>query len=111
MEKYEIKKVGKDFRFIPEINNKGTREKRTALDSRGNKVIFKYEMYDKSCSEACSEKLSYEIAKVLGYECAHIELALDENVKYSAKIKYLNFESKLDDEDITADVKLIFNIK
>ena len=36
---------------------------------------------------------------------------LDENVKYSAKIKYLNFESKLDDEDITADVKLIFNSK
>lgn len=36
-------------------------------------------MYDKSCSEACSEKLNYEIAKVLGYECAHIELALDEN--------------------------------
>ncbi len=76
MEKYEIKKVGKDFRFIPEINNKGTREKRTVLDNKG---IFKYEMYDKSCSEACSEKLSYEIAKVLGYDCAHIELALDEN--------------------------------
>ena len=79
MENYEIKKVGKDFRFIPEINNKGTREKRTVLDNKGNKAIFKYEMYDKSCSEACSEKLSYEIAKVLGYECAHIELALDAN--------------------------------
>lgn len=79
MEKYKIKKVGKDFRFIPEINNKGSREKRTALDNQNNKAIFKYEMYDKSCSEACSEKLSYEIAKVLGYECAHIELALDEN--------------------------------
>lgn len=79
MEKYEIKKVKKDFRFIPEINNKGTREKRIVLDHKGNKAIFKYEMYDKSCSEACSEKLSYEIAKILGYECAHIELALDEN--------------------------------
>ncbi len=79
MEKYEIKKVGKDFRFIPEINNKGTRKKRTVLDNKGNKAIFKYEMYDKGCSEACSEKLSYEIAKILEYECAHIELALDEN--------------------------------
>ncbi len=79
MKKYEIKKAGIDFRFIPEINNKGTREKRTVLDNNGNKAIFKYEMYDKSCSEACSEKLSYEIAKVLGYRCAHIELALDEN--------------------------------
>ena len=34
MKKYEIKKVGKDFRFIPEINNKGTREKRTAAISK-----------------------------------------------------------------------------
>lgn len=42
MEKYEIKKVGKDFRFILEINNKGTREKRTVLDNKGNKAIFKY---------------------------------------------------------------------
>lgn len=79
MEKYEIKKVGKDFRFIPEINNKGTREKRTALDNKGDKAIFKYEKYNSGCSEACSEKLCYEIAKVLGYECAHIELAVDEN--------------------------------
>lgn len=81
MEKYKIKKAGKDFRFIPEINNKGTREKRIVLDNKENKAIFKYEMYNKNCSEACSEKLSYEIAKVLGYECAHIELALDENNK------------------------------
>ena len=79
MKKYEIKKVGKDFKFIPEINNKGTRKKRTVLDNKGNKAFFKYEMYDKGCSEACSEKLSYEIAKILEYECAHIELALDEN--------------------------------
>ncbi len=79
MKKYKIKKVGKDFKFIPEINNKGTRKKRVVLDNKGNKAIFKYEMYDKGCSEACSEKLSYEIAKILEYECAHIELALDEN--------------------------------
>ena len=36
---------------------------------------------------------------------------LDKNVKYSAKIKYLNFESELNDEDVTVDVKLIFNNK
>lgn len=47
MKKYEIKKAGIDFRFIPEINNKGTREKRTVLDNNGNKAIFKYEMYVK----------------------------------------------------------------
>lgn len=78
MQKYEIRKVGKDFKFIPEINNKGTRKKRMVIDNEGNKAIFKYERYGKVCSEACSEKLSYEIAKVLEYECAHIELALDE---------------------------------
>lgn len=32
MEKYEVKKVGKDFKFIAEINNKGTRKKRTVID-------------------------------------------------------------------------------
>ena len=30
-------------------------------------------------SESCSEKISYEIAKILGYDCAKIELAKDEN--------------------------------
>ncbi len=77
MKKYEIKKFKKDFIFIQEINNKGSREKRTAIDKKGKKAIFKYEGY--KCSEACSEKLSYEIAKILKYDCAHIELASDEN--------------------------------
>ena len=76
MKKYEIKKFKKDFIFIQEINNKGSREKRTAIDKKGKKAIFKYEGY--KCSEACSEKLSYEIAKILKYDCAHIELARDE---------------------------------
>lgn len=77
MKKFEIKKFKKDFIFIQEINNKGSREKRTAIDEKGKKAIFKYQGYN--CSEACSEKLSYEIAKILEYECAHIELARDEN--------------------------------
>lgn len=38
-------------------------------------AYFKYEKYN--CSESCSEKMSYEIAKVLDYPCAHIELAKD----------------------------------
>lgn len=32
---------------------------------------------------------------------------LEENIKYSAQIKYLNFETSLRDEDITVDIKLI----
>lgn len=81
MKKYEIKEVGEDFKFISEINNKGSREKRMALDNNGKKAIFKYEKYDEGCSEACSEKISCEIARTLGYECADIELAIDENKK------------------------------
>lgn len=78
MKKYDIKKAEKDFIFIPETNNKGTRKKRMVVDKRNRKAIFKYQMYEDTCSEACSEKLSCEIAKVLNYRCAKIELALDE---------------------------------
>ena len=51
----------------------------------------------------------YHLGYVPRYYSKELSRMLDEKVKYSAKIKYLNFESKLDDEDITADVKLIFN--
>ena len=40
--------------------------------------MFKYERDDYNCSEACSEKIAYEIANVLGYDCAKIELAFDD---------------------------------
>ncbi len=46
---------------------------------------FKYPRI--KCSEVCSEKISYEIAKALGYNCAKIELALDEY----GKIGVLNY--------------------
>lgn len=39
--------------------------------------FFKYEKYE--CTEACSEKLSYEIAKKLKIGCATIEFAKDED--------------------------------
>lgn len=74
---YKIFRNNKDFIFTNEINNKGSRKKRTVIDiHKKKKAIFKYEMYE--CSESCSEKISYEIAKVLDYECAEIELAQDE---------------------------------
>ena len=63
MKKFEIKKAGKDFRFIPEINNKGTRKKRTVLDNKGNKAFFKYEKYGKRCSEACSKNWAVKLQK------------------------------------------------
>ena len=59
-----------------------------ALDKNKNIIMFKYERTDYNCSEACSEKLAYEIAKILGYKCARIELALDENMVFGV-LNYL----------------------
>ena len=80
MEKYDIKKIGIDFNFSDLLfNTKGSRIKKIALDKDGEKAFFKYEGNGYIVSEACSEKMSYEIAKVLGYKCAKIELAYDKN--------------------------------
>lgn len=78
MKKYKIYEEGIDFIIEPrqDANTKGTRAKKIAIDTNSHKMAyFKYEMYN--CSESCSEKMSYEIAKVLNYPCAHIELAKD----------------------------------
>ena len=80
--KYPIRKSNKDLKFLDlSYNNilKGSRTKRIVKDKNGNFAIFKYEM--DAYNEVCSEKLSYEIAKVLGYECARIELAIDDDCK------------------------------
>ncbi len=75
---YSVRKPDKDFIFTNIVITKGTRRKRVAWDRKENKIaIFKYEEYN--CTESCSEKMSYEIAKVLDYPCAKIELAEDEN--------------------------------
>ena len=80
MEKYVVKQYGKDFYFSENITNiKGSRVKRIVVDSKGKKAFFKYEGNGYLVSESCSEKMSYEIAKVLGYDCARIELARDSN--------------------------------
>lgn len=78
MRYYKIKIETKDFNFI---NNdtilKGTRRKKLGLDKNKKITMFKYEHENYECSEACSEKMAYEIAKVLGYKCAKIELGKD----------------------------------
>ncbi len=80
MKKYPIKIPKKDYKFLKNnYNAKGSRAKRMVVDNNGNKAFFKYERNDYNVSEACSEKMSYEIAKVLGYDCAKIELAKDYN--------------------------------
>ena len=67
--------------------------------------------YDKYAIRVICKKNGsiYYLGYVPRYYSRELSEMLDKNVKYSAKIKYLNFESELNDEDITADVKLIFN--
>ena len=67
--------------------------------------------YDKYAIKVMCKKngILYHLGYVPRYYSKELSKMLDRNVKYSAKIKYLNFESKLNDEDITTDVKLIFN--
>lgn len=80
MKDYSIKEFEKDFRFLGvNYNIKGSRRKRLIVDKFGKKAMFKYEGDNYICSEACSEKLCYEISLILGYDCAKIELAKDEN--------------------------------
>lgn len=63
------------------MNAKGSRVKCLVVDNAGCNAFFKYQGNGYLVSEACSEKMCYEIAKVLGYECARIELAVDnENI-------------------------------
>lgn len=83
MGKYSIKLPNVDFRFLNYTpNTKGSRTKRLTIDITNKKrAWFKYQGQGYNVSEACSEKMSYEIAKVLGYNCAKIELAKDEKNK------------------------------
>jgi len=68
-------------------------------------------MYDKFAIKVMYKKdnKSYHLGYVPRYYSKDLTEMLEKDVKYSAKIKALNFESLLNDEDITADVKLIFD--
>lgn len=98
MGKYEIKKANVDFRFIQDESIvRGSRKKMLAINNKLEIAMFKYEREDYDCSEACSEKLAYEIAKVLGYDCAKIELAVDSD----NQIGVLNYYFSDNDESHT----------
>lgn len=82
MQYYPTLQPEKDFHFIEAATNlKGTRKKRSVIvtPQSGNPAIgfFKYQAYN--TSELCSEKMAHELACVLKYPCARIELAVDEN--------------------------------
>ena len=103
MEKYKIKRVGTDFRFIQnEPIVRGSRKKMLAITNKWEMTMFKYEREDYDCSEACSEKLAYEIAKVLGYGCARIELAVDNDNKIGVLNYYFSDRFNAPHTDIVA---------
>ena len=103
MDKYKIKKLGIDFRFIQdEPIVRGSRKKILAINNKQEMAMFKYEREDYDCSEACSEKLAYEIAKVLGYGCARIELAVDNDNKIGVLNYYFSDRFNAPHTDIVA---------
>ena len=103
MNKFDIKKIGIDFKFIQnEPIFKGSRKKILAIDNNNKIAMFKYERNDYICSEACSEKLAYEIAKILNYKCAKIELAEDENKQIGVLNYYFSDRFKAPHTDIIA---------
>ena len=53
----------------------------------------------------------YQLGYVPRYYSAYLSNLLDEKVPYSAKVEFLNFDSLLTDENITVEVKLIFDVR
>ena len=66
-------------------------------DAQAIKVIFR------------KEGKKYHLGYVPRYYSKELTKLLEKKMEYSAMIKNLNFESKISDEDITAEVKIIFN--
>lgn len=95
MKRYQIMRLDKDFIFLhndPIL--RGSRRKMIAISNSKELAMFKYEREDYECSEACSEKIAYEVAKILGYKCAKIDLAMDNENKLGVLNYYFsNFNS------------------
>lgn len=67
--------------------------------------------YDKNAIKVILNKQGrkYHLGYVPRYYSSELTQILKDNTEYSAMIQGLNFESEINDEDITAFVKLIFN--
>lgn len=103
MVKYVIKKSGIDFRFIQnEQIVRGSRKKLLVITNKNEMAMFKYERENYDCSEACSEKIAYEVAKILGYKCAKIELAFDNEEKIGVLNYYFSNRFESSHTDIIA---------
>ena len=93
----DVKKCQK----LIEVNDKLTLEldKDNESDPNAIKVIF------------TKNGIKYHLGYVPRYYSSYLTELLEKNIEYSAMIQSLNFESEINDEDITAFVKLIFNYK
>ncbi len=67
--------------------------------------------YDKNAIKVILPKngVKYHIGYVPRYYAKELNKLLNDNIEYSAMIQSLNFESAINDEDVSAYVKLIFN--
>lgn len=105
--KYPVLQYGsnKDFYYSEErIVLKGKREKKL-VDAGGKKAFLKYQAEGYVTSELCSEKIAYELAKELGFECARVELARDENGKLGILNYLFSNPPKIKHTDIAAYLK------
>lgn len=103
MKKYKIKKLGINFKFLyNDTIVRGSRKKLLAITNKREIAMFKYEREDYICSESCSEKIAYEIAKVLRFECARIDLAYDNVGKIGVLNYYFSNVYKSSHTDIVA---------
>lgn len=83
-------KVNKRLYLEPEPENHN--------DKNAIKIIFK------------ENDKTYHLGYVPRYYCKELLHELEKGIEYSAMIQSLNLESQLNDENITANVKLILNI-
>ncbi len=130
--KYKIYDVATEIQIFEQPHGKGTRTKDTGMVKENQlKCIIKYQKYDgNTCiidnktvkmsktSEAASEKMAYEISKLLGIKHAKIELCKHEEkigiISYIIQKEHeslIEFRNLLYPEDKKEDKddKLIFN--
>lgn len=117
-----------NYEFVPvfdtskvEFDVAGTRHCADANDCKekinvNDKLLLELEndnKYDKYAIKVILKKegKEYHLGYVPRYYSKELTELLKNNIEYSAMIKSLNFESEINDEDITAFVKLIFNTK
>lgn len=87
---HNLLKINKKLYLTPEPTNK--------FDKYAIKIIFK------------ENNKNYHLGYVPRYYCKQLLAELEKGTEYSAMIQGLNLESTFSDENITAHVKLIFNI-